>query len=134
MQQQEKDLAKCLLTVLEGKVSSVVFYLRSSRLELDWIRDGSQFFDQNAMYLLQGLDNFLLKHIFVVFDMIGKFQQAIQAMKHGDLKQKKMIMMVKINGTIMHGTLTEDSSNILLNWHEISVRLYFGGLQNHCRW
>lgn len=59
--------------MLEGKVSSVVFYLRSSRLELDWIRDGSQFFDQNAMYLLQGLDNFLLKHIFVVFDMIGKF-------------------------------------------------------------
>lgn len=48
-----KDLAKCLLTVLEGKVSSVVFYQKQSFVELDWIRDGSQSFDQNAMYLLQ---------------------------------------------------------------------------------
>lgn len=58
--------------MLEGKVSSVVFYLRSSRLELNWIRDRSQFFDQSAMYLLQGLDNFLLKHVFVGFDVSGK--------------------------------------------------------------
>ena len=36
------------------------------------------------MYLLQGLDNFLLKHFFVGFDMSGKCQQAIQAMKHGN--------------------------------------------------
>lgn len=38
----------------EGKFCSILPQ-KQSRLELDWIRDGSQFFDQNAMYLLQGL-------------------------------------------------------------------------------
>ena len=35
-------------------------------------------------------------------------------------------MMVKINGTIMHDTLTVDSSNILPNWHEIRYRMTLG--------
>ena len=54
----------------EGKLCSILPQKQLSRTWLD--KRWKSVLDQSAMYLLQGLDNFLLKHFFVGFDMSGK--------------------------------------------------------------